>query len=91
MNGGKPRAPQVPGADYFARHLEVVEAARAGDRIFFTDWRGDSDERLTDAGPTIGELLCEAARRGVHVRGLLWRSRSDKMRLNAQETAISGR
>ena len=81
----------VQGADYFARHLEVVEAARAGDRIFFTDWRGDSDERLTDAGPTIGELLCEAARRGVHVRGLLWRSHSDKMRLNAEETAISGR
>ena len=74
-----------------ARHLEVVEAARAGDRIFFTDWRGDSDERLTDAGPTIGELLCEAARRGVHVRSLLWRSHSDKMRLNAQETAISRR
>ena len=53
----------VQGADYFARHLEVVEAARAGDRIFFTDWRGDSDERLTDAGPTTsayavaGEML----------------------------------
>jgi hypothetical protein len=29
----------VHRADYFARHLEVVEAARAGDRIFFTDWR----------------------------------------------------
>jgi phosphatidylserine/phosphatidylglycerophosphate/cardiolipin synthase-like enzyme len=83
--------PHVHGADYFARHLEVVEAARAGDRIFFTDWRGDSDERLADAGPTIGELLCEASRRGVHVRSLLWRSHSDKMRLNAQETAISGR
>jgi nicotinamidase-related amidase len=54
----------VHGADYFARHLEFVKAARASDRIFFTDWRSDSDERLTDAGPTIGELLCEAARRG---------------------------
>jgi hypothetical protein len=63
--------PYVHGADYFARHFEVVEAALAGDRIFFTDWRGNSDERLTDVGPTIGELLCEAARRGVHVRGLL--------------------
>ncbi len=61
------------------------------DRIFVTDWRSDSDERLTDAGPTIGELLCEAAGRGVRVSGLLWRSHSDKMRLNAQETAISGR
>jgi phosphatidylserine/phosphatidylglycerophosphate/cardiolipin synthase-like enzyme len=63
----------VHGAEYF-RTSPRVEAARAGDRIFFTDWRGDSDERLTDAGPTIGELLCEAARRGVHVRSLLWRA-----------------
>jgi hypothetical protein len=39
-----------PHVHYFARHLEVVEAARAGDRIFFTDWPGDSDEPLTMLG-----------------------------------------
>lgn len=77
--------PHVHGATYYARVLEVVEAARAEDRIFLTDWRGDSDERLTEHGPTVGELLTGAGRRGVEVRALLWRSHSDKGRLNAQE------
>jgi phosphatidylserine/phosphatidylglycerophosphate/cardiolipin synthase-like enzyme len=75
----------VHGADYFARLLAVVSATRAGDRIFLTDWRGDSDERLTDEGPTIAELLSSAGRRGVEVRAMLWRSHSDKGRFNAQE------
>ncbi|HWJ82402.1 MAG TPA: phospholipase D-like domain-containing protein [Nocardioides sp.] len=77
--------PHVHGADYFARLLEVVGGTRAGDRIFFTDWRGDSDERLSDDGPTVGELLADAGRRGVEVRAILWRSHSDKGKLNAQE------
>jgi phosphatidylserine/phosphatidylglycerophosphate/cardiolipin synthase-like enzyme len=76
--------PHVHGADYFARLLEVVGATQPGDRIFFTDWRGDVDERLADDGPTIGELLADAARRGIEVRALLWRSHSDKLRFNAQ-------
>lgn len=75
----------VHGAGYFARLLEVVEATVAGDRIFLTDWRGDSDERLAEGGPTVGELLASAGRRGVEVRALLWRSHSDKGQLNAQE------
>lgn len=82
--------PRVHGADYFGRLLEAVEATQVGDRIFFTDWRGDADERLTDEGPTIGELFRDAARRGVEVRGLLWRSHSDKTRLNAQENRRFG-
>lgn len=82
--------PHVHGVDYFARVLEVVGSTRAGDRIFFTDWRGDADERLADGGPTIGEVLCEAARRGVDVRGLLWRSHSDRARFNAQENRHLG-
>jgi phosphatidylserine/phosphatidylglycerophosphate/cardiolipin synthase-like enzyme len=76
--------PHVHGADYFARLVEVVAATERGDRLFFTDWRGDADERLTDGGPTIGELLATAARRGVEVRALLWRSHSDKLRFNAE-------
>jgi phosphatidylserine/phosphatidylglycerophosphate/cardiolipin synthase-like enzyme len=82
--------PHVHGAGYFARLLQVVGATQAGDRIFFTDWRSDADERLTEDGPTIGELLALAARRGVEVRGLLWRSHSDKMRFNAQENLHLG-
>jgi phosphatidylserine/phosphatidylglycerophosphate/cardiolipin synthase-like enzyme len=82
--------PLVHGAEYFARLVEVVGGTRASDRIVFTDWRGDADERLTDDGPTIGELLRDAARRGVDVRGLLWRSHSDKARFNAQENRHLG-
>jgi len=77
--------PHVHGADYFARLSEVVESTGPGDRIFFTDWRGDRDERLTSDGPTIGEVLSAAGRRGVEVRALLWRSHTDKTKLNAQE------
>jgi phosphatidylserine/phosphatidylglycerophosphate/cardiolipin synthase-like enzyme len=77
--------PHVHGADYFARLVEVVEATTAGDRIFFTDWRGDDDERLLPDGPTVAELVRAAAGRGVEVRALLWRSHSDKGHLNAQE------
>jgi phosphatidylserine/phosphatidylglycerophosphate/cardiolipin synthase-like enzyme len=77
--------PHVHGADYFARLVQVVGETVAGDRIFFTDWRSDADEQLSADGPTIGDLLAEAAGRGVEVRGLLWRSHSDKVRFNAQE------
>ncbi|MCW2781436.1 MAG: phospholipase D/Transphosphatidylase, partial [Marmoricola sp.] len=82
--------PHVHGADYFARLLQVIGATHPGDRIFFTDWQSDADERLRDDGPTIGELLAGAAGRGVEVRGLLWRSHSDKMRFNAQENRHLG-
>lgn len=82
--------PHVHGVGYFARVVEVVEATSAGDRIFFTDWRSDAGERLTDQGPTIGALLAAAAGRGVEVRGLLWRSHSDKTSFNAQENRHLG-
>ena len=77
--------PHVHGAGYFARLVELVEAAQRGDRICFTDWRGDADELLLPSGPTVGELLEGACRRGVEVRALLWRSHTDKMRFNAEE------
>ena len=75
--------PRVHGADYFARLLEVIGATRPGDRIFFTDWRGDADERMTEDGPTVGELLRVGGARGVEVRALLWRSHPG--RLNSEE------
>jgi phosphatidylserine/phosphatidylglycerophosphate/cardiolipin synthase-like enzyme len=75
--------PHVHGASYFARLLEVVEATGPGDRIFLTDWRGDADERLTETGPTVGDLLASACERGVEVRAILWRSHPGK--LNSEE------
>ena len=81
--------PHVHGVHYFARLLEVVEATGAGDRIFFTDWRGDADELMAEGGPTVGELLESAARRGVEIRALLWRSHPG--RLNSEENTHLGK
>jgi phosphatidylserine/phosphatidylglycerophosphate/cardiolipin synthase-like enzyme len=94
--GERPRTPGnevrplVHGASYFRRLVDVVSATGPGDRIFFTDWRGDPDEKLADDGPTVADLLCAAARRGVEVRGLLWRSHSDKTAFSAQENQRLG-
>ncbi len=82
--------PHVHGAAYFARLLETLEATQEGDRVFFTDWRGDCDERLADDGPTVADVLAAAGKRGVEVRALLWRSHSDVVSLNAQENQHLG-
>lgn len=71
--------PLIHGATYFARLHEELSALHAGDRVWFTDWRGDGDERLTADGPTVGELLAQLARAGVEVRGLVWRSHGERV------------
>jgi len=64
----------VHGRDYFTRFVEAARRLGPGDRLSFTDWRGDDDEVLHDDGTTLGDLLVLLARRGVEIRGLLWRS-----------------
>ena len=51
-----------PRLDYFDHLVTEVEALRAGDHLFFTDWRGDPDEKMRDGGPTVRELFCRARR-----------------------------
>ena len=76
----------VHGATYFSRLHAELTALRAGDRVWFTDWRGDADERLLPDGPTVGDVLAGLARDGVEVRGLLWRSHGERV-----SSQISGR
>ena len=61
-----------------------------GDYVFFTDWRGDPDEKMRDDGPTISELFCAAAERGVVVKGLMWRSHLDKLAYSEEENRHLG-
>jgi phosphatidylserine/phosphatidylglycerophosphate/cardiolipin synthase-like enzyme len=82
--------PLIHGATYFRRLYEELCALRAGDRAYFTDWRGDADEMLLPDGPTIGTVLADLARSGVEVRGLLWRSHSDHLQFNARENQRLG-
>jgi len=79
--------PLVHGSVYFDRLVTAVDGLRAGDHLFFTDWRGDPDERLRAEGPTVGELFAAAARRGVCVRALVWRSHWDGLSFSKEENA----
>jgi phosphatidylserine/phosphatidylglycerophosphate/cardiolipin synthase-like enzyme len=89
-SAGNEVRPLIHGAAYFAELLARVPALRAGDLLMFTDWRGDANELLTPAGPAIADLFCAAARRGVLVRGLLWRSHLDRFRFSRQENRQLG-
>jgi len=84
--------PLIHGATYFAELFERIEATRAGDLIFFTDWQGDADERLTgEPGSEVADVLARADERGVDVRGLVWRSHWEKIGFTAEENRRLGR
>jgi phosphatidylserine/phosphatidylglycerophosphate/cardiolipin synthase-like enzyme len=81
----------VHGATYFARLFQVVEGLGQGDQLYFTDWKGDHDERLGDSpGATVGACFAAAARRGVNVKGLLWRSHGDLAGFSTRENRHLG-
>jgi phosphatidylserine/phosphatidylglycerophosphate/cardiolipin synthase-like enzyme len=83
--------PLVHGATYFGRLLEAIRELGAGDQIYFTDWRGDPDERLSDEPDSeVGAVLAAAARRGVTIKGLLWRSHADRLGFSAKENRHLG-
>ncbi|MFB7368314.1 phospholipase D family protein [Streptomyces sp. NPDC056222] len=87
---GNEARPLVHGAAYFAELLTAVRAMRAGDLLLFTDWRGDPDERLDGHGTEIGTVLCDAAERGVIVKGLLWRSHLDNFHFSQEQNLHFG-
>jgi phosphatidylserine/phosphatidylglycerophosphate/cardiolipin synthase-like enzyme len=87
---GNRAEPLIHGSTYFDHLVTEVEGLRAGDHLFFTDWRGDPDEKMRDGGPTIAELLCGAAEKGVVVKGLMWRSHLDKFQYSEEENQHLG-
>jgi phosphatidylserine/phosphatidylglycerophosphate/cardiolipin synthase-like enzyme len=89
-SAGNDVRPLVHGASYFAELVARVRAMEAGDLLLFTDWRGDPDERLDGPGTAVAAVFGQAARRGVVVRGLLWRSHLDRFQFSAQENRSLG-
>jgi phosphatidylserine/phosphatidylglycerophosphate/cardiolipin synthase-like enzyme len=75
----------IDGVSYFTRLAVVISGLEPHDEIRFADWRGDADERVSSDGESIAALLANACRRGVDVRGLLWRSHSDRFGFNSQQ------
>jgi phosphatidylserine/phosphatidylglycerophosphate/cardiolipin synthase-like enzyme len=83
--------PLVHGATYFAELHRRVSQMGDGDLLMFADWRGDPDERLTGGpGTEVGTVFAAAARRGVDVRGLLWRSHWDRLAFSAEQNRQLG-
>ena len=75
----------VHGAVYFGELCQRIARMVAGDVVLFTDWRGDPDERLDGPGTEVSTVLADAARRGVVVKGLVWRSHWDRLAFSARE------
>ena len=75
----------IDGVSYFTRLAEVISRLEPHDEVRFTDWRGDADERVSGDGTSIAALLASSCRRGVDVRGLLWRSHSDRFGFNSKQ------
>ena len=83
--------PVVHGRPYFAELHERVGAMGEGDLLVFVDWRGDPDQRLTDdPGSTVSATFTAAARRGVDVRGLLWRSHWNRLGFHSEKSRLLG-
>jgi phosphatidylserine/phosphatidylglycerophosphate/cardiolipin synthase-like enzyme len=82
--------PLIEGATYYAELLAGVRRLREGDLLLFTDWRGDPDERLDGPGTEVATVFCEAAQRGVIVKGLIWRSHWDRLAFSAEENRHLG-
>jgi phosphatidylserine/phosphatidylglycerophosphate/cardiolipin synthase-like enzyme len=75
----------VDGAEYFRRLYAELCRLERDDWVHLTDWEGDPDQRLDGPGTEIASVLADLARRGVHVRGLLWRSHPRAAHFSEQE------
>ncbi|WP_433084125.1 phospholipase D family protein [Dactylosporangium sp. CA-052675] len=82
--------PLIDGREYYDALLPAIRGTRRGDLILFTDWRGDPDQRLDGDGTEVSRVLCEAAERGVIVKGLMWRSHFDRLQFNEEENQHLG-
>jgi len=75
----------IDGASYFGRLTKIISSLGPDDEVRFTDWRSDGGESVSDDGPAIATLMADLCRRGTNVRGLLWRSHSDRLAFSAKE------
>jgi len=75
----------IDGATYFSHLTDALSSLTLDDEVRLTDWRGDGDEHLGDDANSISTVLADACRRGVDVRGLLWRSHSDRFAFSSKE------
>ena len=84
---GNSVTPLVHGSTYFKRLHSLISCLQAKESAWFLGWRMDPDELLDGPGTELREVLASAARKGVDVRGLLWRSHSKAEGFSKQQNA----
>jgi phosphatidylserine/phosphatidylglycerophosphate/cardiolipin synthase-like enzyme len=89
-SAGNAVQPLIHGATYFTALRSCAETLSAGDSLYFTDWRGDPDEKIDATGATIRSVLAAVAQRGGIVNGLVWRSHWDRLAFSAAENRRLG-
>jgi len=77
----------VDGATYFHRLGATLEQLTRDDLLLLTDWEGDGDQRIDGHECEVGAVLARASKRGVQVRGLLWRSHPRQAHFAEQSNA----
>jgi phosphatidylserine/phosphatidylglycerophosphate/cardiolipin synthase-like enzyme len=82
--------PLVHGSTYFPELVRSIEQMQAGDLLMFTDWRGDPNQRMDGDGSEVSSVMAAAAKRGVTVKGLVWRSHLDRLSFSEQENRHLG-
>src|SRR5262249_16651410 len=75
----------VDGATYFRRLYETLCSLRPAAWLHFTASQRHPDERLAGPGTEPAHVVEEVAGRGVHVRGLLWRSHPAQVNFAEQQ------
>ena len=83
-SGGNAARALVDGTAFFDALAGALEGTRRGDVVLFAQWESDAGERLRDGGASVARTLTAAARRGVLVKGLVWRTPLDVGRLSMQ-------
>ncbi len=83
---GNQARPLIHGATYFAELFRCLEQVGEGDLVYFTDWQGNADERLTgEPGSELVDVLGRALDRGADVRALIWRSHARAIGYTAED------
>jgi phosphatidylserine/phosphatidylglycerophosphate/cardiolipin synthase-like enzyme len=89
-SAGNEVRPLIHGAAYLSELRTCITQMQAGDLLMFTDWRGDPDQLMDGPGTEVSGVLSDAARRGVVVKGLVWRSHLDRLSFSEQENRHLG-
>lgn len=64
----------IDGAEYFTHLHDALDSTAVGDTIYMTGLEDNADERLGGPGTEISRVLGDLTKRGVGIRGLVWRS-----------------